>query len=521
METELYPPPEPGRALIEAPAVRVTLLQDRAEVRRSARLDLPAGIHRFRVADVAPVLQDVSLRAEIASGHGRVADVRVRRALRIRRADRKAPVGAIEDKLRDLAEKVRALNDDRAQGRQRAYGLLQILQHSLAEIPEDVAWGSADVDRWRTTFGALSQRLAALDAAEVAARYEQLEIIDELQAALTEWYSLIRADHAVAAWVELEVAVPERGSVELIIEYVVPNAMWRPSYVASLDGGRVSVVARAAIWQNSGEDWRQVELSCSTARPQGGTEPPYLADDLLQAQRKAEQVAVGVREVAVQSVTAGGVPSGGVDLPGVDDGGDVRAIAALGRHDIVSDGRPHFVALFDFVSEAQVDRVCVPEKLSRVVLRAVVRNTSALPLLAGPVELVRDHGPVGTTTVAFVAPGEVFALGFGPDDDVSVHHLVETPSHKADPTDKWSHRLVQATTWLSNLSGDEKVVVVTERVPVSEIAEVKVDVEEAHTKPAVKPDADGFCRFVVQIPPYGQEKVRLRHRIRTAPGVTG
>jgi hypothetical protein len=50
--------------ILDAPVCVVTLLEDRALVRRSGKASLSQGLWRVRVEKVAPVLSDKSLRAE-------------------------------------------------------------------------------------------------------------------------------------------------------------------------------------------------------------------------------------------------------------------------------------------------------------------------------------------------------------------------------------------------------------------------------------------------------------------------
>lgn len=62
------------------------------------------------------------------------------------------------------------------------------------------------------------------------------------------------------------------------LEYMVPTASWRPSYVLRLEEGlrKVRLEARALIAQHSGEDWNEARLRLSTAIPQAHAELPVL-----------------------------------------------------------------------------------------------------------------------------------------------------------------------------------------------------------------------------------------------------
>ncbi len=106
------------------------------------------------------------------------------------------------------------------------------------------------------------------------------------------------------------------GEVEVRIDYVVPNALWRPLHTARLLGGsRVQFTSSAAVWQDTGEDWKDVELRFSTARSSLGTEPPLLRQDLLTVKKKNETVLVQARQVQVQKAGLGSAPAAGGARP--------------------------------------------------------------------------------------------------------------------------------------------------------------------------------------------------------------
>ncbi len=68
----------------------------------------------------------------------------------------------------------------------------------------------------------------------------------------------------------------ERAQLQL--EYFVPGARWAPAYQCRLDreGTKASIQLRAMIVQKTGEDWKNVRLSLSTAAPMRWTELPQL-----------------------------------------------------------------------------------------------------------------------------------------------------------------------------------------------------------------------------------------------------
>mgnify|MGYP006960622566 CR=1 FL=1 len=82
---------------------------------------------------------------------------------------------------------------------------------------------------------------------------------------------------------------------------------------------------------------------------------------------------------------------------------------------VPSDGRPHRFPAFEFEVPFTEQRLVKGELAEAVIVRTEHDNGAALPLLPGPVDLVRDSGLVGRTWLDFTAPGETFELGWGPD----------------------------------------------------------------------------------------------------------
>ncbi len=526
---ERYEPQLPtGATALEAPVRGVTLLEDRAQVTRQGTVRVRAGQNRIVVHGVAPVLQDVSLRAEVLSGTARVADVRIRRGLRIRTADKPEAARQLEERLEALRREREQVLEDQARARQRFERVHQMLVLGASEIPEDAGWGMGMASQWQDSFDALFRKSRQLREAALQATFTAERLAEDIAALLRQRHALDRVDHQVVSWLEADVLADAEGEVEVRIDYVVPNALWRPLHTARLLGGsRVQFTSSAAVWQNTGEDWKDVELRFSTARSSLGTEPPLLRQDLLTVKKKSETVMVQARQVQVQKAGLGSAPAAGgggrpppstVDLPGVDDGGETRNLRAPGKSSIPSDGRPNVIPLFAFEEGSESALVAFPELEPKVFLRAVARNTSTSPVLAGPVELLQDNGFVGWTQTLFVAPQEKFELSFGPDDSVRVQRE-EKKSTKEHPVSKWNETTTHVTLYLSNLAGEARPVVVTERLPVSEIEHVKVELDSKRTTGSPELDDNGFCKWKIEVPANGHMLLHLWFKVSLAPGV--
>jgi uncharacterized protein (TIGR02231 family) len=171
-------------------------------------------------------------------------------------------------------------------------------------------------------------------------------------------------------------------------------------------------------------------------------------------------------------------------------------------------------------SPAEASLVVMGEFEKTAFLKVTATHAGTRPLLAGPVELLRSSGFVGATKTMFVAPGERFALGFGPDDEVRVQRTAEV-KEVTDPVDHWRRRTHTVQLFLSNLGNESRRLEIIERIPVSEVEHVKVTLVGDKTSEFSSVDDDGFVRWHQTMTPRGRLRLTLVYVVALAPGVAG
>ncbi len=519
----------------------VAVLEDRARVVRRGKVTLGAGQHRIVVDGVAPVLVDKTLTAT-ATG-ARVLDVRCRRELAPWRTGEGTNRAAeLMRRLDDATIELAAAEAELAVIEHEHADVLGLRQILLGELAAEASWG-------RKPAGA-AERLVRLDERdrELTARVAtQHHAIDRQRRDLATLRA--RLDEALhdagveAARIEIDVAVDQDGSeVELTTEYLVPGACWRPYHTARLDGDRVSITTDACIWQRTGEDWREATISCSTERPSLGASPPRLASDEVRVQRKSDVVVVEARDQDIETTGLGAdrevdrIRLAAAQVPGVDDGGVAQTLRAPHPATVLSDGRPYRVTLGSHDAPAEVALVAFPERSPCVFTRTRQAN-GPRPLLAGPVDLIRGSGHVGRTSILYVAPGERFELGWGPEPDVRLHRDEQRKRDEAGMLGSWNVTRVRVAVRLSNLGERARTIEVTERVPVSEIDKVEIHVAapdawrledddgKRHDDVAVVTDRsitdDGLATWQVELPGRARRAVAMEYRLRAHTSVVG
>jgi len=165
--------------------------------------------------------------------------------------------------------------------------------------------------------------------------------------------------------------------------------------------------------------------------------------------------------------------------------------------------------------------VCMPELDESLFFQTTQTHRGPHPLLAGPVDLIRDSGFVGRTSVMYIAPGEKFELGWGPDPELRVHRVKSTLDVKEKALSSWAHVGHKLAVHLSNLGAREKTITLKERVPVSEIDKVRIVVAERETSEGRTPDTDGFLSWEVTLEGARRKTIQVGYTVKQHKAVTG
>ncbi|MGW0877333.1 DUF4139 domain-containing protein [Streptomyces sp. NPDC002740] len=514
--------PEP----IPLPVTAVTCLEDRAHVERTTVLDLEAGVQRLRLGPVSALAVDRTLHAELTAEHpATVLDVRIVRDWTPRGPRPADGDSALRHRAHTLEEESLALGRRRDRLHARLDALGRLAADLLREIGEGAGSGESEALRWtreldrvdeeRDSHGeqlrTVEARLTALGS-ELAETWRLLELAEEQPAELV-------------GHIELTVEAAVAGPAGLRLSHLTPCALWRPAYRAVLDGESLTLETDAMVWQRTGEDWSDVRLTLSTARSAQSTEPPRLGEDrlTLQDRTSAERRTVDVELREEEIADLGPAPVLG--LPGVDDGDEVRVLEAPAAVSVPSDGRAHRVPLSSFTTSAGIEYACAPELSPLVTQVARFDNRSGHALLAGPVDLIRGSGFTGRGTLDFTAPHAPVELAYGSRDD---HRVVRHTEESRDTATLTQRTVVTRTVRLhvSRFSSPgehgDRVIVLRERIPVSEVSAVEVRLRKEACSPVPDTiDAEGIAGWSLSLPPGGRRTVTLVYELSASAKVAG
>ena len=416
----------------------VTVYQDRAVITRAASSDLPAGEHELVLEKLPASLQENSLQVSAkSSGQATLLDVRVRDAFQADTANER--VKQLEDQIRKIEGQQAALDDEAAVlDNQRE--LVAMMQRGATEPAKDGPRPTLDELKAIQALSAdtLSRTLAGLR--RVAEQRDDLE--RQLSAAQGELGQLQGQLNRRTKTVTLRVNLARAGKLDLNVSYAVAGARWTPSYDARLRPADRSVDLGyfGVIRQNTGEDWNNVKLTLSTARPVlGGGAPklnPWIIDVAappppMPAPVAAAAPAMRPEPLARQSPKAAYAEMAAGDMaPVLEEAkvstAEVQSEATSASFQIrtpatlPSDNSTQRVAIASAKLPATLQYQSTPALREAAFLTALANNNTEYPFLAGTLNTFLDDAFVAASSMKPVMPGEKVELALGADDGISI-----------------------------------------------------------------------------------------------------
>ena len=301
------------------------------------------------------------------------------------------------------------------------------------------------------------------------------------------------------------------SQVTATISYVIGGAGWQPEYDVDVSprgrgktgpaGARLTV--GALIHQATGEDWNNVRVLLSTARPKLGAEAPQPAPLVIDGyEQKRDKVLVQAQErrEQLQAGGGGGAPTG-AQAAALDDKGNAFVLTLPHPVTVVADGRPVWAPVDVVETQATVKLVATPKLDEHVYQIAALKNPAAYPLLEGRVRSYRSGSYVGDSRLRHQGVGAPFEISLGIDEELKVERQTrDDKDQSARFLSSTKHIVRGYRNKLTNRANGPETIELRENVPVSKIDDVKVELLAKATTAGYQLDAArGFITWAIKL----------------------
>jgi len=513
----------------------VTVYTDRAVVTRSATVDLPGGTTELVFANLPQSLNERSLQV---SGRGTaqalILDVSAKQTFVDFTPN--ARVKEIEDQLKGLGKQVRGL-DDRGNLLNAQQASLDKMEAALFAPPtKDVP--RPDLNQFTNSLNYLTEQKGKLVTERASLDEQREDLQNKINTAQSQLNELRGAGGRAFKTVTVRVSAPQAGNLDVSLSYTVPGASWAPSYdarVLSADRA-VALSYFGIVRQNTGEDWKDVALTLSTARPGlGGAAPalsvwqldvfnPVLLREQASNERRREMSAKMALPAAVNMQAFTTNAAGALaDAPEERDAEMARATIEAGAtsasfkiavaSSVPSDNSPQKVPVTSATLKANPEYLTVPKHLATAYLTAKVFNTSEFPLLACAMNVFLDGTFVATSALRTVMVGEKFDLALGADEGISVKHKrVNKFTEDTGLTNSGKRITYEYLITIQNNKRTTERVIVADQIPLSRNEKIVVK-QIAPTAGELKPTDEGSLKWSLDLKPGEKRELTVKFAI--------
>lgn len=308
--------------------------------------------------------------------------------------------------------------------------------------------------------------------------------IAKVQGEVYEWRS---NTDTITSQVEALISSDQSQSVSFRISYVTNDAGWYPSYDlrVSGDGKTTGLTYKANVYQHTGEDWKDADITLSTANPQVSQTAPVLNPWFLQlyvpvTYNYRYAPAPAAAGVASEDRAASKNEEYQQNIP-VANSTSENQIAVVEFHISVpyplpSDNKPHMFVIKDYELNPIYRYRSTPKMDLAAFLMADVTDWDKLDLQPGSVNIYYGGAYVGKTTIDTQNPADTLSFSLGRDKKI----VVNRDKIKEFSATKWFGASKQQTFGYTisvhNGHSDTLSVQVFDQVPLSTDKDIQIEV---------------------------------------------
>jgi len=389
------------------------------------------------ISDLPQKCDDSSLRIKKLSGSCVILEVAVENVVKEVLKSEKGKEAEDED---ELMKDKQAAEQKKKEQEEKKKEILKTLQKKEEEVSEELQRTQSE-RAWLENYAAQQHHpkgkahLTTEQATEFLSFYsDNLSRLDQqehdLQEQLEQLRKSIQGISETRKVRSLYLLLAEaQGDLSFSLSYLMPNAHWTPTYdirVHSANTSLVELTYHGVITNSTGEDWKEVQLSLSTAQPQIGGMPPTLTTShvrfpaprvrkalkkrgglsspsmkrkapLMEMKKEAEYMTTEAKESATSTTFR------------------IPRLATIN-----SDSQPHKVTINIETLEGHPSYTIIPRLSKHAYLRTKASNTCNYPFLKGKASVFMDDTFVASSDLKSTNPGEELSLYLGSDPTLVV-----------------------------------------------------------------------------------------------------
>ena len=328
-----------------------------------------------------------------------------------------------------------------------------------------------------------------------------------------------------------------RSAVNLDINYITNNASWTPFYDLRTENitSPINMMYKAQVVQNTGIDWKKVALTLSSGNPNQNNQAPLLSSWFLRYANDDNYAYENYRDGDKKSVLnsiqgrVSGVKLDEVVVTGYGSMNKKMKTTTTVEttiqenqlnvsfdidipYDILSNGKPHSVALKEIKLPATYKYYAAPRVEKEAFLLAEIKDYSKYNLLPGEANIIFEGLYVGKTMINPNQTSDTLNLSMGRDKKISIKR--EKVVDKSG-TRFLSSKKEQTFTFDITVRNNKKEaadVMLKDQYPLSTDKEVEIELLESNG--AKENKETGILTWDLKLNPNETKKIRISYKVK-------
>ncbi len=414
---------------------KVVLFSDQAQVTRQALVKVKRGVNKIFLESTAFNVDENSLMAEV-EGEGEILGVQFT-TVPLKEPSQEN-IKNIEERIKSLEREKRSLYSNIEVLDKKKQFLNSLIDFSNSQLPKEIVTNFPKTEDLRNILQFLGSSYEEINTKKQSLE-EKIEDLDrDIEVLRQQLASLAGSKTKIKRVIEVLFASKREQQINIEVSYIVRRAWWRPLYkINVLPGKDINLVMFARIYQKTGENWDNVELTVSNVAPFEGHNLPKPQSRYLylrpQFRKFNEGATQGGGRAWLKSLAVGSVDKSTVAE-------EIKSKIAPEKASFVSSVRrrlsfsfeytlPHKVTIkskdkestypiFSKKIKGEIYHYAVSSGTPYAFL--VCKASSDSELLSGVLQIYHEGRYVGKAVLQEKKPGEDFLVNLGIDREVKI-----------------------------------------------------------------------------------------------------
>jgi uncharacterized protein (TIGR02231 family) len=529
-------------AVLDTKIASATLYWGLAHVTRTGRVEVKPGSYRITCDDLPMGFTESSLQVS-GAGTARASIIGVDIIERPGEVTETPRYKELKERLENLTAQKDSIGILLASLGSRQEFIANLGSYPFRERKEEEKLDIFRVQDWKSLIDFLDKERTEASRRVYKLDKETKEIQKEIDWVSSELNSM-RSKGTWNRIVSIDCEAASAGYLDMELTYIIQNASWSPEYTVRYmtASDEVELVYNSKIRQVTGEDWKDVSVVLSTARPQIGAAPPQLPPFYLTLRSERELRVGRTQEIVVEAEmakkmvsdsdvahrTTGFQPSPPVTPIAVEEaaaaGSEFATNLAIKKPiDLASGADPRRFMVLTTNLAGEFSRYTAPRVSANVFVKGKFKNDLDVPILGGTAEVyIESPAPggkgkisnfVGREQVPSVVSGEEFDLHLGADQYIKAEHKRVKRERQSKQGAKTTKIRYSYLITLESFKQDSITVTVQDRIPVSHIKEVEVKDVDLEPKPDEERE-DGILTWKIHMEPGTKREITIEYTIQ-------